>query len=236
VKLRRCAVAALFLLAAPVPALAAGPEQLDQIEPGKGEWQAELFGVYGGEQAHAIEALYGVSDRIAVGMEIEAERDGGRLHVDTLAATILFRLSDPEDAPLGVGIKLQGAFGNGARLAEAEARLILERRTARWWVQADAIVRHARDDGEAGTGLAYAGSLQRTLGGDIWFGVEASGQLARLGGEAALAPGGQHHLGPSLTVERRLGRGGIEFGLAYLQRIAGRASGSAPRLFVQVTF
>ena len=50
----------ILLAALPAAVFAGGPEQLDQLEPGKGEWQAEYFGTFGkGERDHAVEAMFG---------------------------------------------------------------------------------------------------------------------------------------------------------------------------------
>jgi len=236
---RRILAAALPVAAAAfgvAPAHAEGPEQLEQLEPGRGAWQAELFGTYGRQQTQVAGALYGVSDRLALGVEAEAARADGPLRLDTLGLAALLRLRDPEARPIGVGVALQAAFGRGARLAEVEGRVIVEHRSGRWWLQGDVIARHAREPEASGTGIAYAGSAQHALGHSFWLGLEASGQLARIAGDPALAPAGQHYLGPSLTMERSAGRGGIEIGLAYLYRIAGRGPGPAPRVFVQLTF
>ena len=74
-------------------------------------------------------------------------------------------------------------------------------------------------------------------GDDVWLGVEASGQLIRLEGDAEAAPSGQHYIGPSLTIERRLGASSeVEMGIAYLRRVERLGPGSSARLFVQFGF
>jgi hypothetical protein len=97
-------------------------------------------------------------------------------------------------------------------------------------------VRDAREDGAAGTGLAYAASVQRSLGGDTWLGIEASGQLARLDGATELAAAGRHYAGPSLTADLPIGASEVELGFAWLQRLRGDGPGSGPRIFAQFTF
>ena len=223
---------ALCLLGAAAPALADGPEQLDQIEPARGHWQLEYYGAFG---VHAGEAVFGVTDQLVLGGEAEFEGRRGGLRLDTVSAVALYRFADPDKAPLGVGLELQGGIDRAGRFAEAEARLILERRSPRWWVQFDAIGRHSRDGGTSGTGLAYSASASRALRDGIWLGVEASGQMARLSGDAELTPRGQHYIGPSLTIEREAGETGLELGFAWLQRVRGKGPGSGPRVFLQVT-
>ena len=66
----------LPLLFGALPALAQ-VEELDQVEPGKGAWQAETLGSYGGADDHQIEVIAGVTDRLVLGMRAEFE---GRTH------------------------------------------------------------------------------------------------------------------------------------------------------------
>lgn len=223
-------VLALMLLA-PSPALAQGPEQLVQLEPSKGEWQLEYSGAYGGEDEHEVEALFGVTDRLAFGGE--AEFEGGVIESAGFAA--VYRFAKPGEHGLGLGAALSLSVDRSGHLAAAETRVIAEGRGSRWWLQGDLILRHRREDGMGGTGGAYALSLQHALAEDLWFGIEASGQAVRLGGAEALAPRGHHHAGPSLTIERELGERELEVGVAWMQRIRGEGNGSGPRLFVQLT-
>jgi len=228
---------AALVIAATVPAHAqSGPEQLDQIEPGEGLWQAEYFGTFGDDGEQGLELLYGLSDRIALGVEAEFDGPADGLRFDSIAPILLIRLADPETAALGFGVKLQGAISRSGALDSVEARGIIEHRGDRWWLQGDAIVRHARDDGASGTGLAYAVSIQRALADTVWLGIEASGQAARLRGHADLAPTGLHYVGPSLTAEVPLGAAEVELGLAWLQRVAGDGPESGPHIFAQFTF
>jgi hypothetical protein len=228
-------------LLAPLLLLAAGPawaqaEQLEQLEPGAGERQVEYFGGFGGEGEQSVQGLVGLSDRVALGAEAQfrGPRDG--IAFEGVGLVALYRFADPDERPVGFGIEAAASFDRGARLAEVEGRAIVEQRSRRWWTQADAIVRVAREQGRQGTGLAYSAAVSRAAGGGWWIGVEASGQLARIGGDSDLAPEGQHYAGPSVTLERDLGRRQVELGIAWMQRIAGRGPGSAPRMFVQFTF
>jgi hypothetical protein len=232
----RLACAALANLA--VPALANGPEQLDQLEPEAGAWQAEYFSLWGsGEDAQVLELLYGVGDSIALGLELESEWVGSTLEPEELGLVALLTLADPEEDVVGMGAEVEAAFDGDVRLTEIEGRFIAEKITELWWLQGDLIVRHSREDGASGTGLAYGVAISRAVADDIWFGVESSGQLTRFGGNAFLAPSGQHYAGPSLTLEKDIGEDGeIEIGLAYLHRLRGAGPGSRARFFVQFTF
>jgi hypothetical protein len=219
----------LPLLFAPVPALAQ-VEELDQAEPGKGEWQAEYLGGYGGTDAHQIEVIAGVTDRLVLGMQAEFE---GRA-LDGWGPVALYRFSDPEKDPVGSGLETQIEVDRHGRLGEAELRGILDRRSPHWWVQANLMLRYQRDEAERGTNVAYATSVQHALGDKMWLGIEASGRAVRLGGDPGAAPQGEHYAGPSLTLE--LADDAVELGAAWLQRLAGEGPKSGPRVFVQFTF
>lgn len=233
---RMLSAAAAGLLALSPPALAQGPESLDQLEPGAGEVQMEWLGDFGGEGEQGLELLIGLSDRLMIGAEAEFEGPRDGLVFEEAAAVLMVRFADPEDAPVGLGVMGEVAIGRGGRLAGLEARGIIERQSERWWLQGNAMLRHAREDGARGTGIAYSASAQREAGG-LWLGVEASGQLLRIGGAPELAPQGSHYAGPSLTVEREFGADSeVEIGLAWLQRLKGDGAPSGPRVFVQVTF
>jgi hypothetical protein len=230
-----CTIVA-FLLVLPLPALAQGPESLDQLEPGAGEVQAEWLGDFGGEGEQGFELLFGLTDRLVIGaeMEFEGPRDG--LVFEEVSAVLMYRFTDPEDAPVGFGVMGEAAIDRGGRLSGLEARGIVEVQRGGWWLQGNAMLRHAREDGARGTGIAYSASAQRDVGG-LWLGIEASGQAARLSGEPELAPRGNHYAGPGMTFEHEFGEDReVEIGLAWLQRLKGDGAPSGPRVFVQITF
>lgn len=229
------AIAALLLTAAPAAAQE-GPEELEQLEPDGGRWQIEYYGIAGrhASDSHALQLLYGVSDHLALGIEADGEWRGDRLRLDGVAPTLLYRFSDAEEG-FGVGVELQAELDGHARFAGAEARLILARRSARWWGQGNAMLRHVREDDAAATGLAYGWTLNRAAGGGLWLGVEGSGQAGRIGGSPLAIGDGGHFLGPALTFETVLPHGEIEIGIAWLRRIAGEGARDSARLFVQWT-
>jgi hypothetical protein len=219
-------------LAAPSLAAAAGPEQLDQLEPFGGDWQVEYFGISGEFGGHALEAMVGLGDRLAVGVEIEVGSAPGGARLDGVGLKALYRVT-AADAPVGIGLQLQLGFDARAAPEEAEARLIVETQSGGWWAQGNFMLRHS-DEAPA---LAYAASFQHAVTDFAWLGVEASGQSAapwRAGpsGEAA-----GHFAGPSLTLEwEPAGGPEMEIGLAYLRRIGGDGPAGSGRLFAQFTF
>lgn len=231
-------LAVAILCAAPAAAAAQGPEQLDQLEPGKGEWQAEYFATIGrrGRGEHAIEAMWGISDRLAVGFELEAEYEDGAFAFETLGPKLLYRVTR-DGAPVAIGVQLQLGFDADARLAETEARLIVEAQGNVWWAQGNLMLRRSRDDRRVETRLAYAWSLQHAVADVAWLGLEASGQSAPLWGDAGSAEEHGHFAGPSLTFEWEPSSGHeLEIGFAYLHRIAGEGAGSTGRMFAQLSF
>lgn len=231
------ALAACLLGAVPAAA-AQGPEQLDQLEPGAAEVQAEYFATIGpgGEGEHAIEALFGVTDRLAVGFEVETEVEDGRLTFETFGPKALYRFTN-DDAPLAMGIQVQLGFDAHARLTEAEARLIMAAENESWWAQGNLMLRRLTDGQGAATRLAWAGSLQHRVTNFAWFGIEASGRSAPLwGGDPAMNEHG-HFAGPSLTLEWEPSAGHeLEIGIAWFRRIDGEGPRGTGRMFAQFTF
>ncbi|WP_152664082.1 hypothetical protein [Sphingomonas sp. SRS2] len=224
---------AIMLAAAPAQA---GIESIAQLEPEAGEWEAEWFGAFDGDGEQEFELLTGLTDQLALGGEVEFEGPRHGLEFESVAALALWRFTDPDTQPLGFGLMGSAAINRHGDLTRLEARAIGEVKTPRWWLQGNAILRHSRDDGDRGTGLAYSASVQTMFAG-LWLGVEASGQAARLSGDAAAAPRGRHYAGPSLTFEHEYGEEfEVEIGLAWLARLRGDGPDSAPRVFVQFTF
>jgi len=210
-----------------------GPEQIEQLEPEAGEWQLQYSGAYGGADSHELEIGRGVGRHWALGVGADVEAVDGHLELDGFSAVALVRLVEPEDRPVGLGLMGQVSVDRAGRYAGAELRGIAESRSARWWIQANVMLRHRREDGEAGTNLAYVASVQRGPA-PFWYGIEVSGRAARLGGDDDAAPAGQHYVGPSVTY--RGDRSGLEIGLAWIARVAGDGAPSGPRVFAQLDF
>lgn len=222
------------------PAQAGGPEQLDQLEPTRGEWQAEYYGQFGASEKeghqHSLELFYGFSERFSLGVEIEGERQDGQLEFDEASLIGLLRFSDAEDDPLGTGLMISAGLDGGGRVSELEARFIAEKITERWWAQANIMLRRVDEDGAKGEMLAYGWSLSRALSKTVWLGLEGSGQAARLGGfEQGFKPA--HFAGPSATIQIEAGEGReIEIGLAYFRRLHHEGARDTARVFLQVGF
>lgn len=237
VKLRCSAICCLVALAtAPSPALAASPEELEQLEPGKGEFQLEYSNLLGvrSKHEHSLQALVGISDRLAIGLEVETEWSAGSLTFEGVAPTILYRFTDPSHAiGVGVGVGAQVELDADLRIASAESRLILEKKTRLWWAQGNLIARHVREDKESWSALGYSWGLSRSIGKDAWLGAEGSGSGVRVAGSTSAIPDDGHFVGPSLTIDHELAGSEVEVGVASLHRIAGEGPSVAARFFVQ---
>lgn len=224
----------LALAAASSAAGAAGPEQLEQLELDGGDWQFEASSLIGvrSEDEHSIQVLLGISDHLAIGVEAETEWSAGRLTFEGVAPTVLYRFSDASDV-IGVGIGAQIEFDSDFKIASAEVRLILEKRTLLWWGQGNLIARHEREERESGAALAYGWGLSRSIGKDVWIGAEGSGGFGRLRGSTSTISEGGHFVGPAFTVEQEMAGSELEIGVAWLHRIDGEGPRDAARLFVQ---
>ena len=203
-----------------------GPEQLEQLEPEGGEWQIEYSSLIGieAEDEHSLQVLLGISDHWAIGVEAEAEWSAGDLAFEGVSPTVLYRFSDSSEA-IGIGVGVQIELDGDLKMASAEARLILEKKTDVWWGQGNLIARRVREDGESGTALAYAWGVSRSAGKDVWIGAEGSGWGGRLSGSASAIPRGGHYIGPSLSLEREIGGAEVEVGIGWHHRIAGEGHG-----------
>ncbi|GAA0741141.1 MULTISPECIES: hypothetical protein [Sphingomonas] len=225
---------AIAALALPAAAHAqSGPEQIEQLEPGAGEWQLQYSGAYGGADGHELEIGRGVGRHWALGVGAEVEAVDGHLQLDGLSAVALLRLIEPDDRPVGLGMMGQVSVDRAGRYAGSELRGIAESRSTRWWLQANVMLRHRREEGEAGTSLDYVASIQHGPA-PLWYGIEVSGRAVRLAGDDDVAPAGQHYIGPSLTY--RSAHSGLELGLAWMARVAGGGAPSGPRVFAQLDF
>ncbi|HYI39444.1 MAG TPA: hypothetical protein VE053_03910 [Allosphingosinicella sp.] len=236
--MRSFVAAPLALLAGLIATSAsAAPEQLDQLEPGKGTWQAEYHSTFdrGDESERSLEAMFGLGRRVAVGIELEAERSDGRMAVEAVAGKLLYRLT-PDGSKVGAGLQLQLAVDGQAVMTEAELRFIVETRKRGWWGQANLMLRRSAESGNAELNGAYAWSVQRSIAGVGWLGIEGSGQRPLSCGSTGCGESG-HSAGPSLTTELELGRTReAEIGFALLHRLSGRGPRTNPRFFVQISF
>ena len=116
-----------MLTAASAPALPNRRNSSTSYQPGAGEWQVEYNGQFGTtddtERQHSVEAFYGVNDRLAIGLEVEAEAEDGDFGFGEAGLSLLYRLNDAEKGQLGAGIMASARLDESGTLSEAEARL-----------------------------------------------------------------------------------------------------------------
>ncbi|HEY0086978.1 MAG TPA: hypothetical protein VGB65_13860 [Allosphingosinicella sp.] len=228
--LSRCAVALLLL--AGLPAAAQEAETVEGLGPENGEWELEYVGQFGkakgtpDKRQHSGQSFYGVTDRLALGGETQLSYRSGplvrndRLYFDYDSAIAIFRFSDAEEDPIGLGLWVQAGLDlSDGELARLEAQLIAEKKTPRWWAQGNLMLRRVNERAQEGGLIAYAARGRRAVGPATWLGVEASGQAAELGGFRRDPLDKGHFIGPNLTHRIALPRDNdLQLGVAYLHR------------------
>ena len=227
---------AIAMLATGSAVRAEGPEQFYEGPPAARGWSLESNSQFGrgGERAHSVELLRGFGERLALGVEVEAEAGGGEFAVEELGVGALIGLTG-EEAPLQLAGLIQVGVTPGGDLSQVEARLIGEHGRGSWRVLGNAIVRRTLAD-EHGTSLGYAFIADHRLGETFRLGVEASGQAARLGGFAHSFERA-HYAGPSAALELELaGEREVKLGLKYLTRVDGGGEGGMLRVVAELEF
>lgn len=219
------------------PASAAGPIQLQQLELAKGEWQVEYWGLSrrGAKDEHSLEIMTGLSNHLALGVEVDTLWSARKPALDGIAPTIVYRFSSPS-AAIGIGVLGQVEVGADLHLDSAEAGLILEHRSRDWSGHANIVLRRSSEGQRPTTGVNYCWSLGRTIAADVSIGVEGSGGLAHSGGSGSSASWRGHFVGPALSIERDYRGRSVEFGVAYLRRIDGPRPSDAVRLISELRF
>jgi hypothetical protein len=226
------AAALLLLLLCAAPAPAQSPETVEGLGPANGDWELEYVGQFGdpdGSDAprqHSGQSFYGVTDGFAIGGETLLSYRSGplveedRIYFDYDSVVGIFRFSDAERDPVGAGLWLQAGLDADGELARLEARLIIEKKSPSWWLQANAMLRRVNEEAEEGAHLAYAGRARFAALPDLWLGLEASGQAVRISGFEREPFRESHYAGPTAAYELALSRK-VEamLGLAYLRRI-----------------
>jgi len=96
----------LLVTAAVAAAAAQGPEQVDQLEPGAGDPQAEYSATAGRDGGGRACGRGGVRlvRRLALGFEVEADYEGSRLAFETLGPELLYRITR-DDAPVAMAFR-----------------------------------------------------------------------------------------------------------------------------------
>ena len=239
---------AIAMACAAAPALAGGPEQIEQLQVRRGDWLLEYYGQFGEANGsdegreHSGTAFYGLTDGLAIGGELQTSYRSGpeindRLYFDFDSVVALLTFADPEQGPVGAGVWLQAGLDTDGELAQLEARLILEKRTDRVWARANTMLRRINEEDEEGTLVAYGAAVQFAAAERLWLGVEGSGQAFRVSGFNQQPFKDGHYLGPSLNYELELtSQTTLDVGLAYFRRLDSDDLRDTARLSLQLTF
>ncbi|HEX8415168.1 MAG TPA: hypothetical protein VF637_14990 [Sphingomicrobium sp.] len=207
---------------------------IKDLGPAKGEWQLDYtgqFGELGADQEgrrHSGQSFYGLSDMIAIGGETllgyrnrRASRNS-RLTFDYDSVAAIVRFSDPVRNALGAGLWLQAGLDEDGEVARLEARGIIEKRTPLWWGQANVAYRRVNEERKKGAYLPYAVQISHAVARDLWLGLEASGQLAKVSGFVREPLHKGQFFGPRIATEFRVSRRvRARLGLTYLRRVGG---------------
>ena len=187
----------------PDPALAApglgGEIYGATVEQGEAEielrYDALAGGVEDGEDMIKLEASYGVTDRLELGIQTELEREPGNPRkAEELGFEARYALGR-------VGGFDLAAYGEYAVVFDGtdavEAKLLIQRRTGKWDLRLNLIAEKELRSG-AEVELGYAFGAYRKVGDDFELGVQAFGEL---GGFSRMFPHAEHVAGPVARFE-----------------------------------
>jgi hypothetical protein len=229
---------------------AQAPERVQDLGPADGKWSLDYAGQFGRTEVgrdgreHSGQSFYGLTDRLAIGGETlltyrrrpGAGRDRLYFSYDSVAA--ILRFTDPVNSPLGLGVWLQAGLDSDGELARLEARAIAEKKTRRWWTQANLMLRRVNQERAEGTHLAYSARISGAIADGLWLGVESSGQAGRIAGFRRLPFESAYHAGPALLYELPLAaRARLRLGATYLRRLdAHTGSSNTVQLSTSIRF
>ncbi|HEX9932411.1 MAG TPA: hypothetical protein VGB08_06165 [Allosphingosinicella sp.] len=243
----RSALLACLPLAITAPLRAQTPEQVQDLGPEDGELSLEYVGQFAGHNAsedgrqHSGESYYALSDRLVIGGETQLSHRAGPAiaragwFFDYDSAIVMVRSGDPEKQPFTSGLWLQAALDADGEVARLEARFIAERRTDRWRLQGNAMVRRVNEEDEEGAYFAYSGRASYAVAPSVWVGAEASGQAFRIAGFRSEPFVAGHFAGPSARVEFDLLGLDAQVGGSYLFRLDDAPPGEGLRDTLQLS-
>ena len=198
----RLAVAVLLgsLLATPALAAPGMGNEVYGAEVKAGEAEAELRydaltgGFDDGEDVLQIEAAYGVSDRLRIGLQGEFERElGAPRKAESLGIEAVYALGRLG----GVSVAVYGEYEIGLNGPDAiEAKLILQHRSGPIDLRLNLIGAKPLVSG-APVELSYAISADAEVAGDLRLGVQAFGELGTFN---RLMPRAGHFAGPVVRI------------------------------------
>lgn len=203
--MRKSAIAAAVLACvAASPALAApglaGEIYGAQVEQGEFEieaiWGALDGGADDGENAVRIEASYGVSEHLRIGVQAEFEREPGeRRKAEELGIEAIYELGSAG----GIEFALYGeyAFGLNGNADKVETKLLLQHARGPFDLRLNLIAEKELEHGHK-VELEYSASAMVEAFGEISIGAQAYGELGTFD---KLLPRARHFAGPVAKVE-----------------------------------
>ncbi|MEZ5655723.1 MAG: hypothetical protein R3E04_07535 [Sphingobium sp.] len=186
-------------MAGPLHAGEGHVDQAEKLDVERGAIEMELQTVWAkarqdGENNWAIVPTvgYGVTDTLALGVQVEFEREGrDALAFSTLGLQAKWALLNGDDAPIGIGMQPAIVIDRAGRIG-SETYFIAEMQREQTDLVANLI--YSTEPGHWGEdALAYVLRADREIGEALAFGLETGGDLS---GESA----GAHWIGPVMTV------------------------------------
>lgn len=165
------------------------------VEPGEVELEARYGRLAGGKDAGEdnlrLEAAYGVTGKLRLGVVGEFERGpGGPRKAEAVAIEAVYNLGHSHGWDFALYGELEkGLNGNPDAI---ESKLLIERRTRNWDLRANLIAEQPLRSGEP-LEFGYAFSLDRAVSDAVRLGVAGFGEL---GTHRRLLPNAEHYWGP----------------------------------------
>ena len=204
---------AFFFAASQAPLSAiAEPGRVDQlefldIEEGEAELESQTVWASETEDSEAgfmtgLTLEYGLSGRLAVGVEAEFGRPNGDvISLETFSIQAKWVAVDAESAPLGLGIQFSLAVDPETGDIGSETFLIAAAQREMWRAAGNLVIEAEPGDWSSPS-VGFAVRADKQLSGNVWAGLEAGGGLY---GEGK----GSYWLGPVFV----LGTAGMSHGL-----------------------
>ncbi len=175
--------------------------EVDGATAEKGEFEAEsrydtlTGGPDDGEDVIQLEGMYGVSDRLRLGVNLEIEREPGfPRKAEDLGLEAIWTVGRVG----GIDVAIYGEYGITFDGTDAvETKLILQRRTGPWDLRFNLIAEKELDSSEP-VELGYAASVDAEVADELRIGVQAFGEL---GTTRDFLPRSEHFFGPVIKYE-----------------------------------
>lgn len=147
-----------------------------------------------GEDVIQLEGMYGVSDSLRLGVNLEIEREPGQPREKELGLEAIWTVGRVG----GIDVAVYGEYAIAFDGTDAvETKLILQRRTGPWDLRFNLIAEKKLDSSEP-VELGYAASVDAEVADEFRIGVQAFGDL---GTTRDFLPRSEHFIGPVVSYE-----------------------------------